>query len=343
MAGRIAVQSALDDSDICSLEPDSPASTSFAAFTREVTRVLDPPPQPLLDRLSVTDTQGNQVVDDKTLAAAVATCSQLKVQWRTPNRVVAVDGSTSLALGTNQRRLLYFSLVQKAFDACTPDDLFIVWTTTARVLSHTEMAAWIKAASPDGGTSPSCVATILRNFHGHVDFFTDGDVTPDEVAKADAALHESAVQRGDMGHVFEGGISIWVVDTNTDAKLSVASTFGRFSDMELHHYRRDDTFDPVVKVTRDQVQELEHLDIIATLAEYQTKIAGLLRAAMARFMGTHGSRKVRDSAIALKNRLVVEASRALSADVPADLQAALQTGNTVKACDLARQLVDDFR
>jgi len=237
----------------------------------------------------------------------------------------------------------YFEQLLRMLERTPRASSYFMWDGTLREKSYEQMRAWAETKRGFGGTAPSVVAKIAaeRSFHGTLRLITDGEVDGSEVDACDQHLHGAALAAGETGHVFEK-VEAMFVELWARPNLSAILPFTRFSPFEVQEMRSDGSLSDIERVSAEDLELFEAFVRQRGDADYGEQAGRLKQVAQARFLGTKGSARVRDAAIAVKKRLTEEMSALLGADVGRQLAALLGEGSQDEAVTVAKKMVSAF-
>lgn len=255
-------------------------------------------------------------------------------QQQTPQIVVAYDGS-----GSTGNQAHYHDETQRIvsnLDAASPKMKILFWDTSHRTITERELAQINKERKGGGGTESACIAEYVRatDFHGDLVIITDGQVSEGSVDRCASLLG------GDWTFA---SVTAHLIDTGGVVNMSVTCPFTRRSPHTIYTYMRATNYERcATTVTAEDLQILERIAAIQTIADFMTVAPVMERAVVARTMGSTGDPTLRDTILAMKKRIMATAGSGSSS--VATLEAALDAGASHNAAALAsaEALTDEY-
>jgi hypothetical protein len=246
---------------------------------------------------------------------------------------VAYDGS-----GSTGNQAKYHDETQRivrALQNVTQRMKILFWDTTHRTITERELAQINKERKGGGGTESACIAEHVRAtaFHGDLVIITDGQVSTQSVDRCATLLGADWAFTSVTAHL---------IDTGGPVNMSVTCPFTRCSPHTIYTYMRAANYErtAATSVTAEDLQILERIAAIQTVADFMTVAPTMERAIVARTMGSTGDPGLRDAILAMKKRMMATSGSGSSSVVT--LEAALDADNADVAHDTATALTHEY-
>lgn len=231
------------------------------------------------------------------------------------------SGSTSNAANYHAISRKEYLAAKAAADAAGDEVIILLWDTMYEVATEEKFLQIVDGLSGRGGTEPSHVADyIVKNdFHGRLVLLSDGQTYDASVARATEALGlDWRFERVDVHLVNTGGV----------VNMSVSCPFTRNSPHAVVDYDRAGAAKTSVDVSPEDLAAAAQFATLKTVADYEAQAEVLEKVVRARTMGTSGDPTLRDSILAMKKRIVEDASRSAGKkDTVAEFVAAVRSAS----------------
>lgn len=193
----------------------------------------------------------------------------------------------------------YYHSVSDEINSSNDSYTRVRWDTTINFITKNGLKDINSQRRGYGGTSPSCVAKLIKdkNFHGTLIFQSDGQISTSEISLCDSILN---------GWKFEKVI-VHLVETSCKIEESCSIAFTRNSPHEINIYEKHSHNEYEKKTTSISNEDyliLEKIEEIKTIEDFTEKIPALEKILIAVNMGSRANPLLHEKLVKLKNRLI---------------------------------------
>lgn len=239
-------------------------------------------------------------------------------------RFFAIDTSSSTTNVSDYWRIV--SLLVK--DYYQEGDKIIEWNSTARYITKDKLNEFImKKRGYGGGTYPIQIIYALEETTRNpfeLILVTDGEIYTNDIDSCDKELLKSGIKFASS--------KIIVISRHPD--ISVAAPFIRNCPSEIITPISEDIEQAVLNylqpVSNEDIQTLNNLKQIASIADFEANYESILRALTARLIGTVGDQDLRNEICKMQGRIIRSKATEKSFD-SSEIVEALEAGNLDEA------------
>ena len=174
----------------------------------------------------------------------------------------------------------------------------VLWDTMCRMLHKDELKLINTRKGGFGGTSPVCVAELIKklNFHGTLIFQTDGQVGLNCVSKCNNILKDWKFEK----------VIVYLIDTGSKIEESCSISFTRNSPhiIKIYEKNNNEYRVKILETIKEKYLLLEKIEEITTIEDFLEKIPELEKILISVNMGLEKNPVLHEKFTKLKNNLI---------------------------------------